>query len=299
MTANSFGSRATLQVAGHRLRRSTGWTRSRTSRPAVQPEDPAREPAAHRGRRTTSPPSTSPRSRSGTRRPSRTPRSSSRPARVILQDLTGVPAVVDLATHARGHAAARRRPGQDQPAGPGRARHRPLGGRRRVRPPGRVRPQRGPGVPAQPGAVRVPALGAGGVQPVQGGAAGHRASCTRSTSSTWPGWSWPSDGAGLPRHLRRHRLAHHHAERPRRARLGRRRHRGRGGDARPADQHADPAGRRLPADRRAARRRHRHRPGPHHHRAAAQARRGRQVRRVPRRRAWPRCRWPTGPRSAT
>ena len=46
----------------------------------------------------------------------------------------------------------------------------------------------------------------------------------------------------LPGHLRRHRLAHHHAERPGRARLGRRRHRGRGGHARPADLDADPAG---------------------------------------------------------
>ena len=41
-------------------------------------------------------------------------------------------------------------------------------------------------------------------------------------------------GLGLPGHLRRHRLAHHHAERPRHPRLGRRRHRGRGGHARPA-----------------------------------------------------------------
>ena len=49
------------------------------------------------------------------------------------------------------------------------------------------------------------------------------------------------DGVGLPRHLRGHRLAHHHAERPRRARLGRRRHRGRGRDARPAGLDADPA----------------------------------------------------------
>ena len=39
---------------------------------------------------------------------------------------------------------------------------------------------------------------------------------------------------GLPRHLRRHRLPHHDGQRPRRARLGRRRHRGRGRDARPA-----------------------------------------------------------------
>jgi hypothetical protein len=41
-------------------------------------------------------------------------------------------------------------------------------------------------------------------------------------------------GPGLPRHARRHRLAHHDDQRPRRARLGRRRHRGRGRDARPA-----------------------------------------------------------------
>ena len=44
---------------------------------------------------------------------------------------------------------------------------------------------------------------------------------------------------------------------------------------------------------------HGHRPGPHRHRAAAQARRGRQVRRVLRRRRGRRSRWPTGPRSAT
>jgi aconitate hydratase len=44
----------------------------------------------------------------------------------------------------------------------------------------------------------------------------------------------------LPRHLRRHRLAHHDGERPRRAGLGRRRHRGRGGHARPAGVDADP-----------------------------------------------------------
>jgi aconitate hydratase len=52
--------------------------------------------------------------------------------------------------------------------------------------------------------------------------------------------------ARLSRHARRHRLAHDDGQRPRRARLGRRRHRGRGGDARPADVDADAAGRRLP-----------------------------------------------------
>ena len=94
------------------------------------------------------------------------------------------------------------------------------------------------------------------------------------------------NGAGLPRHARRHRLAHHDGQRPGRARLGRRRHRGRGGHARPAGQHADPAVVGFKLDRRAARRLDRHRPRAHHHRDAAQARRGRQVRRVlrPRRR---------------
>ena len=48
---------------------------------AVQPQGAAGEPAAHRGRRTTSPPTRSGRSPAGTRRPSPTPRSSSpRPA---------------------------------------------------------------------------------------------------------------------------------------------------------------------------------------------------------------------------
>ena len=65
--------------------------------------------------------------------------------------------------------------------------------------------------------------------------------------------------------------------------LGRRRHRGRGGHARPADLDAHSAGARLPADRRDAAGRDRHRPRADHHRGAAQARRRRQVRRVLRR----------------
>jgi aconitate hydratase len=60
--------------------------------------------------------------------------------------------------------------------------------------------------------------------------------------------------------------------------------RGGGRDAGPAHLHAHPQGRRVPAHRSAAERRHRHRPGAHHHRTAAQARCGRQVRRVLRRR---------------
>ena len=57
--------------------------------------------------------------------------------------------------------------------------------------------------------------------------------------------------ARLSRHPGRHRLAHDDGQRPRRARLGRRRDRGRGGDARPADLDAAAAGDRLQARRRA------------------------------------------------
>ena len=56
-----------------------------------------------------------------------------RPARVLMQDFTGVPAVVDLAAMRDGMKHARRRPAEDQSAGPRRPRHRPLGHRRRVR----------------------------------------------------------------------------------------------------------------------------------------------------------------------
>ena len=57
----------------------------------------------------------------------------------------------------------------------------------------------------------------------------------------------------LSRHLGRHRQPHDDGQRPRRARLGRRRDRGRSGDARPAGQHADPRGRRLPPRRASSR----------------------------------------------
>ena len=57
------------------------------------------------------------------------------------------------------------------------------------------------------------------------------------------------EDARVSRHARRHRLAHHDGQRARRARLGRRRHRGRSGDARPAALDAHPRGRRLQAAR--------------------------------------------------
>ncbi len=56
-----------------------------------------------------------------------------KPARVILQDFTGVPAVVDLAAMRSAMVAHGRRPQQDQPADSGGSGHRPLGAGRRVR----------------------------------------------------------------------------------------------------------------------------------------------------------------------
>ena len=88
----------------------------------------------------------------------------------------------------------------------------------------------------------------------------------------------------LPRHARRDRFAHDDGQRPRRPRLRRRRHRGRGRPARPAALPADAARRRRPAPRRAAARLDRDRPGPGRDRDAARARRRRLVRRVRRRR---------------
>ena len=100
--------------------------------------------------------------------------------RVLLQDFTGVPAVVDLAAmRAAMQRAGRRR-------------------RRKINPllpaelvidhsvqvdefgtPRRAVAERADRIPAQQGALRVPALGADGVPQLRGGAARHRASCTR------------------------------------------------------------------------------------------------------------------------
>ena len=72
----------------------------------------------------------------------------------------------------------------------------------------------------------------------------------------------------LPRHARRHRLAHDDDQRARRPRLRRRRHRGRGRPPRPAALPADAARRRRPAHRRAAARLDRDRPRPRRDRDA-------------------------------
>ena len=89
-------------------------------------------------------------------------------------------------------------------------------------------------------------------------AAGHRHRAPGQSRVSRPGRSSYRQEGGETRRVsrlaRRHRLAHDDDQRPRRARLGRRRYRGRGGDARPAGVDADPGGRRLQAARQASRR---------------------------------------------
>ena len=193
------------------------------------------------------------------------------PARVIMQDFTGVPAVVDLAAM---RDAMREMGGDPRKINPLAPAELVIDHSVQVDvfgSPRGVRAQRRARVRAQPRALRVPALGPGRVRQLSASSRPTPGSCTRSTSSTWRGWCSSNDEArtGLPGHAGRHRLAHHDDQRARRARLGRRRDRGRGGDARPADVDADPAGARLQADRLAAGGRDGHRPGADRHRDAA------------------------------
>ena len=105
--------------------------------------------------------------------------------------------------------------------------------------------------------------------------------------------------AGLPGHAYRHRLPHADGQRARRARLGCRRYRGRGRDARPADEHADTAGHRSQADQRTAARHNRNRPGADRCRTAAQVPASSASSSSSTAPAWRTFRWRTGQRSAT
>ena len=110
----------------------------------------------------------------GTRRPSPRSEIAFMPARVLLQDFTGVPAVVDLAAMRAAMKALGGDPTRINPLLAGRAGHRSLGAGRRVRQAGGAVAERADRVLAQQGALRVPALGAGGVPQLRGRAARHR-----------------------------------------------------------------------------------------------------------------------------
>ena len=159
-----------------------------------------------------------------------------RPARVLMQDFTGVPAVVDLAAMRDGIKA--------------------LGGdAQKINPlnpvdlvidhsvmvdefgtPEGVPAQRRPRVRAQHRALPVPEVGAERLRQLPRGAAGHRhlpPGQPRVPGADGLDRQGPVGRAGrLSRHAGRHRQPHDDGQRPRGARLGRRRHRGRGGDAR-------------------------------------------------------------------
>ena len=96
------------------------------------------------------------------------------PARVLLQDFTGVPAVVDLAAMRDGVVRLGGDPEEGQSAAARRAGHRPLGPGRSLRRAERVRAERRARVLAQPRALHVPALGPDGVRQLQGRPARHR-----------------------------------------------------------------------------------------------------------------------------
>ena len=173
------------------------------------------------------------------------------PGRVLMQDFTGVPAVVDLAAMRSATQRAGADPASINPSIPVDLviDHSVSGGpvplARGLRAQHRVR------VPAQRRAILAAPLGPAGLRRTARGAARRR--------HLSPGEPGASGAGGLdarrrrvPRHARRHRLAHHDDQRARRAGLGRRRHRGRGRDARPADVPAAAGRDRRAHDRRAA-----------------------------------------------
>ena len=181
-----------------------------------------------------------------------------RPARVLMQDFTGVARGSRPRRHARCHVEPRRRPAEDQPDGAGRPRDRPFRDRRCLRHRPRAEDQRRPRIFAQWRALQVPEMGAGLLRQLPRGAARH--GHLPPGQSRVPGANRVDQGRGrrrgcLSRLARRHRFAHHHGQRPVRARLGRRWHRGRGLHAGPAALHAAARGHRLPPHRRAQGRR--------------------------------------------
>ncbi len=229
------------------------------------------------------------------------------PGRVLLQDFTGVPCVVDLAGAAVRSGAQRRRSQGDRPQRAGRPGHRSFcaGGLLRC---GRcLQHQHGSGDGTQrralcpvalgPGRVRQPARHAardGHLSPGQPGVPGR----SRETRRVSGGAGRRSrrrarrnsdrrkaarrrlgprrvgrrrSSLGVSGHGHRHRFSHHNDQRPGRAGLGGGGHRGRGGHGRAAVFHAGaPSGGGADAGQ-SARWGYRHRPSAHRHGALARS----------------------------
>ena len=191
--------------------------------------------------------------------------------------------------HARRHEAAGRRSEENQSAGSRRPRLRSLGRGDVLRHQQRGQEERRGRIPAEPGTLRIPQVVAEVVRQFPRGAAGHRHLPPGQPGiSVADGVEQEGQGQGrrqgdrdrrrLSGHAGRHRFPHHHGQRPRRARLGRRRHRGGGGHARSALFDAAAGSHRREVHRQAQGRGDGHRSRAHGHADAAQARRGRQVR---------------------
>ena len=187
--------------------------------------------------------------------------------------------------HARRDEAARRRCAEDQPAGPGPPRHRPQRDGRRVRHSARRSSATSSwNMPATASATNS-SSGAAARSTISRSFRRGPASATRSTSSISRAASGRTRTTmarhvAFPDTLGRDRQPHDDGQRPRRARLGRRRDRGGSGDARPAGVDAHPGGRRLPPVGRAQGRHYRHRSGADRHADAPRQGRRRPVRRI-------------------
>ena len=199
---------------------------------------------------------------------------------------------------ALGDARPRRRRRQDQPAHPGRARDRPLGAGRRVRDPAGDHGQRRPRLRAQRRALRLPALGPGRfdnlevVPPNTGIVHQVNLEYLARVVEERDGVAFPDTLVGTDSHTTMINGL---------GVLGW----GVGGIEAEAALLGEELSMLVPQvvgvrlDRPAARGRDRDRPRADDHRAAAQHRRRRQVRRVLRRPGSPASRWPTAPRSGT
>ena len=242
--ADSFATRAQLDVNGKSLtylQPAPPRAALRPGQAAVLAEDPAREPAALRRRRQRH----ARRHRSGRqlgrRRRSRTPKSPSCRRAWCCRTSPACPAWSTSPRCARRCVQLGGDRQADQSADPVRTGHRPLGAGRRLtaradalRPNGKIEFER------NMRALQLPALGPEGVPQLQGRAAEHRHRAPGEPRDTSARVVVDAKRhrrrrtAGVPGHRGRHRLAHHDDQRPRRARLGRRRHRSRSRDARPA-----------------------------------------------------------------
>ena len=188
MTANSFGSRATLEAGGatHEIYRLDAVPGQRD--PPLQPEGPAREPAPQRGRREHHQGARRPRShRLGSKARARH-RDPVHPGPGDPAGPTGVPAVVDLAAMReamRNLAVTRRRSTRSsRPSWSSTTRSSPTSSAARTRSTVTWR--------SNSSATASASSSCAGARTRSPGSASCRrapASCTRSTSSTWPAWS--------------------------------------------------------------------------------------------------------------